>query len=97
MSDRIAELAELIASRVSPLIEEARDQINKAITAAVEEAQEGEGKAVLTLAISAKWDLDGNTVTVSLPVAVKRRFESVARLEDKNQPSLPMGEGGEHE
>lgn len=90
MSDRIAELAELIASRVPPLIEEARDQINQAITAAVEEAQEGEGKAVLTLAISAKWDLDGNTVTVSLPVAVKRRFESIAKLEDKEQTKLNL-------
>lgn len=95
--DRIAELAALIAGRIPGLIEEARDQINEAITAAVEEAQEGEGKATLTLNIGAKWDLDGNTVTVSLPVAVKRRFESVARLEDPNQPSLPMGEGVDHE
>jgi hypothetical protein len=93
--DRIGELATLIAARVPVLIDEARDQINEAITAAMEAAQEkedGDGKAVLSLAITAKWDLDGNTVAISMPVNVRRKFECVANLEDPNQPALPMGE-----
>lgn len=90
MSDRINELAALVASQVEPLIAEASNQINEALDAAVEEAQEGEGKATLSLSISVKWDLDSNTVTVALPVAVKRRFEAVARLEDKNQVKMDL-------
>lgn len=90
-TDRLADLARLIADRVPVLIDEARDQINQAITAAMEEAQERDGgKAVLTLAITAKWDLDGDAVIVSMPVSVKRKFECAARLEDHNQENLPF-------
>ena len=96
MSDRIAELAALIADRVPALIEEAKDQINEAINAAMEDAQEREnGKAILSLAITAKWDLDGNAVVISLPVAVRRKFEVVAALEDPNQEQLPFTEAVE--
>lgn len=91
MNDRISELAALIADRIPALIEEARDQINEAINAAVEDAQEREnGKAILSLAITAKWDLDGNAVVISMPVAVRRKFEVVAALEDPNQEQLPF-------
>lgn len=90
MSDRIDDLAALVASQVQPLICEARDQINEAINAALEEAQEGDGKSTLGLSISVKWDLDSNTVTVSLPVAVKRRFEVIGKLEDKNQVKMNL-------
>lgn len=90
MSDRIDQLAALVASQVQPLICEARDQINEAINAALEEAQEGDGKSTLSLSISVKWDLDSNTVTVSLPVAVKRRFEVIGKLEDKNQVKMNL-------
>ena len=93
MNDRISELAALIADRIPALIEEARDQINEAINAAVEDAQEREnGKAVLSLAITAKWDLDGNAVVISMPVAVRRKFEVTAALEDPNQEHLPFVE-----
>ena len=95
MSDRIAELAALIAGRIPGLIEEARDQINEAINAAMEDAQEREnGKAILSLAITAKWDLDGNAVVISMPVAVRRKFEVIAALDDPNQQSLPIDEEG---
>ena len=91
MSDRISELAGLIAAQVPGLIDEARDQINEAINAAMEDAQEKEnGKAILSLAITAKWDLDGNNVTISMPVAVRRKFEVVAALEDPNQGKLVL-------
>ena len=96
MNDRISELAALIADRIPALIEEARDQINEAINAAVEDAQEREnGKAVLSLAITAKWDLDGNAVVISMPVAVRRKFEVTAALEDPNQERLPFVEAVE--
>jgi hypothetical protein len=91
VSDRIAELAALIAGRIPGLIEEARDQINESINATMEDAQEREnGKAILSLAITAKWDLDGNSVVISMPVSVRRKFESVGKLEDPNQESLPF-------
>lgn len=90
MSDRIDDLAWLVSSQVQPLICEASDQINEAINAALEEAQEGDGKSTLSLSISVKWDLDSNTVTVSLPVAVKRRFEVIGKLEDKNQVKMNL-------
>lgn len=96
MNDRIAELAALIANRIPALIEEARDQINEAINASMEDAQAREnGKAVLSLAITAKWDLDGNAVVISMPVAVRRKFEVVAALEDPNQENLPFIEAVE--
>jgi hypothetical protein len=91
VSDRIAELAALIAGRIPGLIEEARDQINESINATMEDAQEREnGKAILSLAITAKWDLDGNSVVISMPVSVRRKFESVGKLEDPNQENLPF-------
>lgn len=91
MSDRIAELAALIAGRIPGLIEEARDQINESINATMEDAQEREnGKAILSLAITAKWDLDGNSVVISMPVSVRRKFEVVGKLEDPNQENLPF-------
>lgn len=91
MSDRIAELATLIAGRIPGLIDDARDQINEAINAAMEDAQEREnGKAILSLAITAKWDLDGNSVVISMPVSVRRKFEVVGKLEDPNQENLPF-------
>jgi len=91
MSDRIAELAALIAGRIPGLIEEARDQINESINATMEDAQEREnGKAILSLAITAKWNLDTNTVEVSMPVTVKRKFTRTVNLPDHNQENLPF-------
>lgn len=89
--DRLADLAALIATRVPVLIEEARDQINECINATMEDAQAKEdGKAILSIAITAKWDLNGNAVVVSMPVNVRRKFESVGRLDDPSQPALPI-------
>ena len=87
--DRLADLASLIAARVPVLIEEARDQINECINATLEEAQAKEdGNAILSIAITARWDLNGNAVVVSMPVNVRRKFECVGRLDDPQQPSL---------
>ncbi len=95
MSDRIKDLSDFICGKIPALIEEAREQINESINAKMEEAQDTEdGKAVLSLSIAVKWDLDGNGVTVTMPVAVKRKFEAVGKLDDPNQPKLPGIEGG---
>lgn len=88
MSDRIQELAEFIQSRVPTLFDEARDQINEAINATVEDAQDEQKDAILGLSISVKWNLDGNTVVVGMPVNVRRKFEQVGKLEDL-QERLP--------
>ena len=89
--DRISELSRIICEQVPVLIDEARDQINAAITAITEQAQETEGgKAILTLGITAKWDLDGQNVVVSMPVNVRHKFSAMASMEDPNQPKLPL-------
>jgi hypothetical protein len=89
--DRIDELKRLICAQVPILIDEARDNITEAITATMEEAQEKEeGKAVLSLAITAKWDLDGSAVVVSMPVNVRRKFTVTASMDDPQQPGLPL-------
>ena len=88
--DRISELSRIICAEVPILIEEARDQIDAAINAIMEQAQETEdGKAILTLSISAKWDLDGQNVVVAMPVNVRHKFSRTATMDDPNQPTLP--------
>ena len=89
--DRISELSRIICAEVPVLIEEARDQINASIDAIMEQAQETEdSKAVLSLSISAKWDLDGQAVVVSMPVNLRHKFTRTASMDDPQQPSLPL-------
>ncbi len=93
--DRIAEFSRIICAEVPILIEEARDQINAAINAIVEQAQETEdSKSILTIGITAKWDLDGQSVVVSMPVNVRHKFSRTATMDDPNQPKLPLTEDG---
>ena len=89
--NRIEELATLIQNEIPSLIGEATDAINESITVALEEAQEAdsEAPAKLRLAITATWNLDTNSVEVSMPVAVKRKFGRVVKLPDHSQPNLP--------
>ena len=95
MNDRLTELGALIATEIPALIDEARDQITAAIDATMEDAQESDtGKAILSLSVTAKWDLDGNAVVVSMPVNVRKKYERAANLPDPNQPGLPGVEGG---
>ena len=89
--DRISELSRIICAEVPALIEEARDQINASIDAIMEQAQETEdSKAVLSLSISAKWDLDGQAVVVSMPVNVRHKFTRTASMDDPHQQALPL-------
>ena len=90
--NRIEELAALIQAEVPRLIGEATDAINESINVALEEAQEAESDAPakLRLAITATWNLDTNTVEVSMPVIVKRKFSRVVNLPDHNQENLPF-------
>jgi hypothetical protein len=90
--NRIEELAALIQAEVPRLIGEATDAINESINVALEEAQEAESdaSAKLRLAITATWNLDTNTVEVSMPVTVKRKFSRVVNLPDHNQENLPF-------
>lgn len=91
MSDRILQLRDAIASKLPQLFDEARDQINESINALMEDAQEREdGKAVLSLSITAKWDCDGGTVVVSMPVNVRRKYEAIANMDDQNQGKLGL-------
>lgn len=95
--NRIEELAALIQAEVPRLIGEATDAINESINVALEEAQETESDAPakLRLCITATWNLDTNSVEVSMPVATKRKFTRTVKLPDHNQTNLPLG--GDHE
>ncbi len=90
--NRLEELAALIQAEVPRLIGEAADAINESITVALEEAQEAdsESPAKLRLAITATWNLDTNSVEVSMPVTVKRKFTRTVNLPDHNQEDLPF-------
>jgi hypothetical protein len=90
--NRIEELAALIQAEVPRLIGEATDAISESINVALEEAQETESDAPakLRLAITATWNLDTNSVEVSMPVAVKRKFTRTVSLPDHNQENLPF-------
>jgi hypothetical protein len=89
--DRIAELAQLVRSKVLGLFAEASDTITESINALVEEAQESESETPtkLSLSIAIKWNLESNEVEVSMPVAVKRKFSRSEKLPDHSQPQLP--------
>lgn len=95
--NRLEELAALIQAEVPRIIGEATDAINESITVALEEAQEAETDAPtkLKLAITATWNLDTNSVEVSMPVAVKRKFTRTAELPDHSQANLPLGGANE--
>jgi hypothetical protein len=90
--NRIEELATLIQAEIPRLIGEATDAINESINVALEEAQEAESDATakLRLAITATWNLDTNTVEVSMPVTVKRKFSRTVAMPDHNQENLPF-------
>jgi hypothetical protein len=90
--NRIEELAALIQAEIPRLIGEATDAINESINVALEEAQEAESDAPakLRLAITATWNLDTNTVEVSMPVTVKRKFSRTVAMPDHNQENLPF-------
>ena len=90
--NRIDELAALIQAEIPRLIGEATDAINESINVALEEAQEAESDAPakLRLAITATWNLDTNTVEVSMPVTVKRKFSRTVAMPDHNQENLPF-------
>ena len=96
--NRIDDLAALVAEQMPGIFADANDQITDAITAAMEDAKDAadagqDKKAMLALSISVKWDLDGRSVVVSLPVSVRRRYEKVCQLDDPNQPKLPISDG----
>lgn len=92
-TDRIEQLAALAAAQIRSLILEARDSITEAITAAVEEAQENDSKALLRLSPRIVWDVDGTAVTVTLRVVLPRTYEASGNLDDPNQPGLPLSDG----
>ena len=90
------QIAQAAGKQVTQLFFEMRDQINEAITACVEDAQDEanqskEGKhAVLSIPVSIKWDLDTRAVQVALSVAIKRKATADIVIDDPNQSTLPF-------
>ena len=94
--DLLDSIADAAGKEVTELIIELRDEINEAITACVENAQDEAQRttdakhAVLTLPVSIKWDLDTRAVQVSLAVAIKRKATADIIIEDPAQTNLPL-------
>lgn len=94
--DLLDSIADAAGREVAKLILGMRDEINEAITACVENAQDEAERttdakhAVLTLPVSIKWDLDTRAVQVSLAVAIKRKATADIVLDDPSQPNLPL-------
>ena len=90
------QIAQAAGKQVTQLFFEMRDQINEAITACVEDAQDEadkskEGKhAVLSIPVAIKWDLDTRAVQVALSVAIKRKVTADIVIDDPNQAKLPL-------
>lgn len=94
--DLLDSIADAAGKEVTKLILGMRDEINEAITACVENAQDEAERttdakhAVLTLPVSIKWDLDTRAVQVSLAVAIKRKGVADIVLDDPAQHPLPL-------
>ncbi len=94
--DLLDSIADAAGREVSKLILGMRDEINEAINACVENAQDEADRttdakrAVLTLPVSIKWDLDTRAVQVSLAVAVRHKATADIVLDDPSQPNLPL-------
>ena len=94
--DLLDSIADAAGREVAKLILGMRDEINEAITACVENAQDEAERttdakhAVLTLPVSIKWDLDTRAVQVSLAVAIKRKGVADIVLDDPAQQPLPL-------
>lgn len=94
--DILDQIAQAAGKKVTQLFLEMRDQINEAITACVEDAQDEadkskEGKhAVLSIPVAIKWDLDTRAVQVALSVAIKRKATADIVIDDPNQSTLPF-------
>lgn len=94
--DLLDSIADAAGKEITKLILGMRDEINEAITACVENAQDeaerttDAKRAVLTLPFSVKWDLDTRAVTVSLAVAIRRKATADIVLDDPAQHRLPL-------
>lgn len=94
--DLLDSIADAAGREVAKLILELRDEINEAITACVENAQDeaerttDAKRAVLTIPASIKWDLDTRAVQVSIAVSIKRKATADIVLDDPAQPNLPL-------
>lgn len=94
--DILDQIANAAGQQVTKLFLDMRDQINEAINACVEDAQDEanqskEGKhAVLSIPVAIKWDLDTRAVQVALSVAIKRKATADIVIDDPNQAKLPL-------
>lgn len=82
-----------MANRARALICEAEDEIQKAIEATCDIANDEKKEAVLALPIAVRWNMDTNKVEVTVGVNVRHKFTSEASLPDPDQPELLDREG----
>ena len=96
--DLLDSIADAAGREVTKLILGMRDEINDAINACVENAQDEAERAtdakhaVLTLPVSIKWDLDTRAVQVSLAVAVRHKATADIVLDDPAQQALQLND-----
>lgn len=91
MSDKITKIAEQSAENLKALFSEMADDINAAIIAATEQAEQDEKDAIkLTLSHSIVIDLGKNIQEDKLAVSVKHSKSIAGFMLDPNQPELPL-------
>jgi hypothetical protein len=98
--NRIQQIADEVGKLAPSLIMDLEDRINDAATAALESAREArddgqEKKAVVSIGLTIKWDLDALEVDLSASVSARTKATAKFDLEDPNQTTLPIEGGGE--
>lgn len=96
MSDRIEQIAEAAREHVPTLILGMREEIERAITNALDAAREDDAKAVLRIPVAITWDIDSWGVKIAATVSHRVKSEVTVQLDDPDQPRLPLdGDEGE--
>jgi hypothetical protein len=74
------------------MLEEARDEIAEAMIQAVNEGQENDKPAVVSVPFGIKIDLDRNGVTYALTVTRKSKWEVAKPFDDPKQLKMGVAE-----
>ena len=80
--DNIQRLADIVGAQARSRVIEAEKQISEAITLAIEDGQESEKPAKLSIPLAVKWDLGTDNVEVALTVGIKHKFSKTVALDD---------------
>ena len=87
---KIDAIAAEAARHLVTLMRESSEDIEAALVSTAAEAQASDVEAKLTITFAMIVSLDRNAVTHRLSFSTRHKVESVAQIEDQNQPALPI-------